>query len=89
MLATLSTQLGRALQPCFMMSRNKSAVVDASTVTSFSSGAGGGAALPQSAMMSVATAGAARSVLRATTPPRAVMSFAMCMESSQDSQMNV
>ena len=42
MLGTAATQRGRALQPVFMISRNRSAVVEGSTVTSLSSGGGGG-----------------------------------------------
>src|SRR5262245_38002932 len=52
MFGTAATQRGRAVQPPFMMSRNKSAVVEGSTVTSFSSGGGGAATLPQSEMIS-------------------------------------
>src|SRR4051812_35486061 len=49
---TLATQRGRALQLPFMISRNRTAVVDGSTVTSLSSGAGGATTLLQSEIMS-------------------------------------
>src|SRR5262249_8139121 len=52
MLGTAATQRGRALQFAFMMSRSRSAVVEGSTVTSFSSGGGGTTALLQSEMTS-------------------------------------
>src|SRR5580704_12953454 len=52
MLGTAATQRGRAEQPAFMMSRNRSAVVDGSTVTSLSSGGGGTTAVLQSEMTS-------------------------------------
>src|SRR5215831_17730985 len=49
---TAATQRGRALQPAFMMSRKRSAVVEGSTVTSLSSGGGGALAVAQSEMTS-------------------------------------
>src|SRR6202521_3197717 len=49
---TAATQRGRALQLPFMISRNRSAVVEGSTVTSFSSGGGGATAVLQSEMTS-------------------------------------
>src|SRR5262249_42639465 len=49
-----ATQRGRALQPAFMMSRNRSAVVAGSTVTSLSSGGGGTTAVFHSEMTSAA-----------------------------------
>src|SRR5258708_6246217 len=52
MFGTAATQRGRAVQLPFMMSRNKSAVVEGSTVTSFSSGGGGITAVFQSEMTS-------------------------------------
>src|SRR5438105_13296816 len=56
---TAATQRGRALQPAFMMSRNRRAVVEGSTVTSFSSGGGGATAVFQSLMISAETGDAA------------------------------
>src|SRR5580693_6131605 len=47
-----ATQRGRAPQPAFMMSSSSSAVVEGSTVTSFSSGAGGATAVLQSEITS-------------------------------------
>ena len=52
MVGTAATQRGRAVQPAFMMSRNRSAVVAGSTVTSLSSGGGGATAVLQSEMTS-------------------------------------
>src|ERR1700722_16848536 len=52
MFGIAATQRGRAVQPAFMMSRNRSAVVEGSTVTSFSSGGGGTTAVLQSEMTS-------------------------------------
>src|ERR1700756_4222323 len=52
MFCTFSTQLGRALQPVFIISRNRSAVVEGSMATSLSSGGGGAAAVLQSEMIS-------------------------------------
>src|SRR5580704_7901077 len=52
MFGTAATQRGRALQPAFIMSRNRSAVVEGSTVTSFSSGGGGTTDVLQSEMTS-------------------------------------
>src|SRR5712671_3189453 len=49
-----ATQRGRAVQPPFIISRNRSAVVEGSTVTSFSSGGGGATAVFQSEMTSAA-----------------------------------
>src|ERR1700716_2944006 len=47
-LGTAATQRGRAVQPAFMMSRKRTAVVAGSTVTSLSSGGGGATAVFQS-----------------------------------------
>src|SRR6516225_5783110 len=52
MFGTAATQRGRAVQPPFMISRNRSAVVEGSIVTSFNSGGGGATALLQSEMTS-------------------------------------
>jgi hypothetical protein len=52
MLGTAATQRGRELQFAFIMSRSRSAVVEGSIVTSFSSGGGGTTALLQSEMTS-------------------------------------
>src|SRR5215469_3048697 len=52
MFGTAATQRGRALQLTFIMSRNRSAVVAGSTVTSLSSGGGGTTAVLQSEMTS-------------------------------------
>src|ERR1700674_1258292 len=52
MFGTAATQRGRAVQLPFIMSRNRSAVVAGSTVTSFSSGGGGATAVLQSEMTS-------------------------------------
>src|SRR5262252_7036907 len=60
-LGTAATQRGRAVQPAFMMSSMRSAVVDGSTVTSFSSGGGGIFAVFQSATTSPAIDGDASS----------------------------
>src|SRR5580700_8449292 len=52
MFGIAATQRGRAVQPVFMISSNNSAVVDGSTVTSLSSGAGGATAVLQSEITS-------------------------------------
>jgi hypothetical protein len=52
MFGTAATQRGRAVQPAFMMSRNRSAVVEGSMVTSLSSGGGGATAVLQSEITS-------------------------------------
>src|SRR5262249_34056235 len=54
MFGTAATQRGRAVQPPFMISRNRSAVVEGSIVTSFSSGGGGITAVFQSETTSAA-----------------------------------
>src|ERR1700730_2905013 len=64
-----ATQRDRAVQPAFMMSSNNSAVVAGSTVTSFSSGAGGATAVLQSEITS-ATDGVPRKAAM-TAPPTA------------------
>src|SRR5258708_28371703 len=63
MFGTAATQRGRAVQPAFIMSRNRSAVVEGSTVTSLSSGGGGTTAVFHSEMTS-ATVGDPRNATR-------------------------
>src|SRR5437867_2721164 len=79
MFGTAATQRGRALQPPFMISRNSSAVVEGSTVTSFSSGAGGATAVLQSEMTS-ATDGDPTNASR-SAPPAAVIYESFMMSS--------
>src|SRR5262245_7180438 len=79
MFGTAATQRGRALQPPFMISRNSSAVVEGSTVTSFSSGAGGATAVVQSEMTS-ATDGDPTNASR-SAPPAAVKRESVMMSS--------
>src|SRR5258708_21861052 len=67
MFGTAATQRGRAVQPPFIISRNRSAVVAGSTVTSFSSGGGGTTAVFQSEMTS-ATDGAPTNATRSAPP---------------------
>src|SRR5207248_2314073 len=69
-LGIAATQRGRRLQLPFMISRNRSAVVEASTVTSFSSGGGGAAAVFQSEMTS-ATDGDPSHATRSAPPAAA------------------
>src|SRR3984957_4774547 len=52
MFGTAATQRGRAVQPAFMMSRNRSAVVAGSPVTPLNYGAGGATPVLQSEMTS-------------------------------------
>src|SRR5712671_5992927 len=70
MFGTAATQRGRAPQLPFMISRSSSAVVEGSTVTSFSSGGGGATAVLQSEMTS-ALVGEPTNVSR-SAPPAAV-----------------
>src|SRR5215471_20914135 len=73
MLGTAATQRGRAEQPPFMMSRNRSAVVAGSTVTSLSSGGGGMTAVLQSEITS-ATDGDPSPASRSAPPAAAAQS---------------
>src|SRR5882762_142562 len=68
---TAATQRGRAVQPAFMMSRKRSAVVAGSTVTSLSSGGGGAFAVFQSEMTSAAPGDAASTPIAAPAIPAA------------------
>src|SRR5271169_6730719 len=70
MFGTAATQRGRAVQPPFMISRNSSAVVEGSIVTSFSSGGGGTTAVVQSEMTS-ATDGGPSNATRSAPPAAA------------------
>src|SRR3954471_10587800 len=70
MFGTAATQRGHAPQLPFMISRSSSAVVEGSTVTSFSSGGGGATAVLQSETTS-AIVGEPANVSR-STPPTAV-----------------
>src|ERR1700680_1599206 len=66
-LGRVAWQRGRVLHdPVFVMSRISKAVVEPSSVTGFSSGAGGGFTVAQSSMMSVAEY-AAKAIMSAPT----------------------
>src|SRR5712671_2646759 len=65
-----ATQRGRVVQFPFIISRNRSAVVDGSTMTSFSSGGGGATAVFQSEMTS-ATVGDPSNANRSAPPAAA------------------
>src|SRR5260221_13192633 len=80
---TAATQRGRAVQPAFMISRKRSAVVCGSTVTSLSSGAGGALACAQSETTSAvdgvatATASAAAKVAVVNLSDRFILSSSL------------
>src|ERR1700730_10521944 len=69
MFGTAAMQRGRALQPAFMMSRKRTAVVAGSTVTSLSSGGGGATAVLQSEMTSATDGDTSKAAM--TAPPMA------------------